>query len=70
MVTNHQELGKPLDVGTEEHKLLEDWFDRNKYVPFDDVEEEMIKELFLDYDEEYRNLPYVGILKPEVYENN
>lgn len=24
----------------------------------------------LDYDEQYRNLPYVGILKPEVYENN
>lgn len=23
----------------------------------------------LDYDEKYRNLPYVGILKPEVYEN-
>ena len=23
----------------------------------------------LDYDEHYRNLPYVGILKPEVYEN-
>lgn len=23
----------------------------------------------LDYDEYYRNLPYVGILKPEVYEN-
>ena len=21
----------------------------------------------LDYDEKYRNLPYVGILKPEVY---
>ena len=21
----------------------------------------------LDYDEHYRNLPYVGILKPEVY---
>ena len=53
MVTNHQELGKPLDVGTEEHILLEDWFDRNKYVPFDDVEDEMIKELFLDYVEEY-----------------
>lgn len=53
MVTNYQELGKPLDVGTEEHILLEDWFDRNKYVPFDDVEDEMIKELFLDYDEEY-----------------
>ena len=53
MVTNHQESGKPLDVGTEEHKLLEDWFDRNKYVPFDDVEDEMIKELTLDYNEEY-----------------
>ena len=23
----------------------------------------------LDYDEKYRNLPFVGILKPEVYEN-
>ncbi|HCJ59369.1 MAG TPA: hypoxanthine phosphoribosyltransferase, partial [Faecalibacterium sp.] len=21
-----------------------------------------------DYDEKYRNLPYVGVLKPEVYE--
>ena len=24
----------------------------------------------LDYDERYRNLPYVGVLKPEVYLNN
>lgn len=24
----------------------------------------------LDYDEMYRNLPYIGILKPEVYEKN
>lgn len=23
----------------------------------------------LDYDEKYRNLPYVGVLKPEIYEN-
>ena len=23
----------------------------------------------LDYNEYYRNLPYIGILKPEVYEN-
>jgi hypoxanthine phosphoribosyltransferase len=23
----------------------------------------------LDYDEKYRNLPFVGILKPEEYEN-
>lgn len=21
----------------------------------------------LDYDEKYRNLPYVGVLKPEIY---
>lgn len=24
----------------------------------------------LDYDEKYRNLPFVGVLKPSVYENN
>ena len=24
----------------------------------------------LDYDERYRNLPYVGVLRPEVYMNN
>ena len=24
----------------------------------------------LDYAEVYRNLPYIGILKPEVYQNN
>ena len=24
----------------------------------------------LDYDERYRNLPYVGVLKPEIYMNN
>ena len=24
----------------------------------------------LDYDETYRNLPYIGVLKPEIYENN
>jgi hypoxanthine phosphoribosyltransferase len=22
----------------------------------------------LDYDEHYRNVPYIGVLKPEVYE--
>ena len=52
MVTNHQELGKPLDVGTEEQIMLEDWFDRHKFVLFDDAEDEMIKELTLDYNEE------------------
>ncbi|MSE20986.1 hypoxanthine phosphoribosyltransferase, partial [Lactobacillus parabuchneri] len=24
----------------------------------------------LDYDEKYRNLPYIGVLKPEIYTNN
>ena len=24
----------------------------------------------LDFDEKYRNLPYIGVLKPEAYENN
>ncbi|GAD17553.1 hypoxanthine phosphoribosyltransferase [Lentilactobacillus otakiensis] len=24
----------------------------------------------LDYDERYRNLPYIGVLKPEIYANN
>ncbi|MEY2376577.1 hypoxanthine phosphoribosyltransferase, partial [Lentilactobacillus buchneri] len=23
-----------------------------------------------DYDEKYRNLPYIGVLKPEIYTNN
>ena len=24
----------------------------------------------LDYAEKYRNLPFIGVLKPEIYENN
>lgn len=32
------------------------------------VPDEFIVGYGLDYDEKYRNLPYVGILKPEVYE--
>ena len=52
METSHKKMREPLDVGTEEQKTLEDWFDRNKYVPFDDAEDEMIKELTLDYNEE------------------
>jgi len=34
------------------------------------IPDEFIVGYGLDYNEEYRNLPYVGILKPEVYENN
>lgn len=37
-----------------------------KYVGFK-VPNEFVVGFGLDYDEEYRNLPYVGILKPEIY---
>ena len=32
------------------------------------IEDEFVIGYGLDYDEEYRNLPYVGVLKREVYE--
>ena len=32
------------------------------------VPDEFVVGYGLDYDEKYRNLPYVGVLKPEVYE--
>lgn len=34
------------------------------------VPNEFIVGYGLDYDEKYRNLPYIGVLKPEIYENN
>ena len=39
---------------------------RADYVGFQ-VPDEFVVGYGLDYDEKYRNLPYVGILKPEVY---
>ncbi len=39
------------------------------YVGFD-IPDEFVVGYGLDYDEKYRNLPFVGILKREVYENN
>ncbi len=45
MVTSREELGEPLDVGTEEQIMLEDWFDRNGYVPIDDAEDIVRDEL-------------------------
>ncbi len=39
---------------------------RCKYVGFD-IPDEFVVGYGLDYAEKYRNLPYVGILKPEVY---
>lgn len=35
-----------------------------------DVPDEFVVGYGLDYDEKYRNLPYVGVLKPSVYEKN
>ena len=33
-----------------------------------DIADEFVIGYGLDYDEKYRNLPYIGILKPEVYQ--
>ena len=38
------------------------------YVGFE-VPDEFVVGYGLDYDEKYRNLPFVGVLKPEVYSN-
>ena len=35
-----------------------------------EVPDEFVVGYGLDYDEKYRNLPYVGVLKPEVYSKN
>ena len=34
------------------------------------IEDAFVVGYGLDYDEVYRNLPYIGVLKPSVYENN
>ena len=39
------------------------------YVGFD-VPNEFVVGYGLDYCERYRNLPYVGVLKPEIYQTN
>ena len=40
---------------------------QGKYVGFE-IPDEFVVGYGLDYDEKYRNLPFVGVLKPEVYE--
>ncbi|EEI19810.1 hypoxanthine phosphoribosyltransferase [Lentilactobacillus hilgardii] len=35
-----------------------------------EVPNEFVVGYGLDYDEKYRNLPYIGVLKPEIYTNN
>ena len=39
-----------------------------KHIGFE-VADEFVVGYGLDYDERYRNLPYIGILRPEIYEN-
>ena len=34
------------------------------------IPDEFVVGYGLDYDQKYRNLPFIGVLKPEVYENN
>jgi hypoxanthine-guanine phosphoribosyltransferase len=34
------------------------------------IEDEFVIGYGLDYDEKYRNLPFIAILKREIYENN
>ena len=40
-----------------------------QYMGFD-IPDEFVVGYGLDYDEKYRNLPYVAILKREIYEKN
>ena len=34
-----------------------------------DIPDKFVVGYGLDYDQKYRNLPYIGVLKPEVYES-
>ena len=38
------------------------------YVGFE-IPNEFVVGYGLDYDQKYRNLPYIGVLRPQVYEN-
>ena len=40
---------------------------RKRLLTLFEVPDEFVVGYGLDYDEKYRNLPYVGVLKPEVY---
>ena len=61
------EIRKDLS-GSIEHRhaiIVEDIIDSGFVIP-----DAFVVGYGLDYDEIYRNLPYIGVLKPEVYEKN
>ena len=61
METSHKKMREPLDVGTEEQKTLEDWFDRNEYVPIDDGEDIVKDELEHEVDIVTEGQMFVGV---------
>ena len=61
MVTSREELGEPLDVETEEQIMLEDWFDRHRYVPIDDAEDIVRDELEHEVDIVTEGQMFVGV---------
>ena len=60
MVTSHKKM-RHLDVGTEEQNTLEDWFDRNEYVPIDDAEDIVRDELEHEVDIVTEGQMFVGV---------
>ena len=61
MVTSHKKMREPLDVETEEQIMLEDWFDRNEYVPIDDAEDIVRDELEHEVDIVTEGQMFVGV---------
>ena len=72
--TLHAVLGKLIDLQPRSHKtseILDKTTRRQQKVTADyvgfEVPDEFVVGYGLDYAERYRNLPFIGVLKPEVY---
>ena len=70
-LTKYLEVRRPASITLA--TLLDKPSRRRAYVHADyagfEVEDAFVVGYGLDYAEEYRNLPYIGVLKPEVYEH-